>query len=183
MKTTFRQGDCIVFEPLAGTRRPAPGDVVLFRSRPDPGIDTVHRVVSVNGENLVLRGDDNPSGETETVPLRDVLGRVTAVERNGRRFPVAGGAAGSLWAGFVSREGIPRRFLGALYGLLRRSRLLRLLWRPGLEAVRTEADPPGVYRLLSSGRVIGRWCPGRGILLLRKPWDLVVTAADCPDQP
>ncbi len=181
MRMTFRSGDCIIFEHVQPGKL-KPGDVVVFRAVPDPGIDSVHRIVRVGEENLDVTGDDSPSHSIESVPFENVLGRVVSLERNGRRLPVVGGIPGGIWARMVSRGGIPRHLLGMLYGLLRRSGIVRLLWKPRIETMKITTDQGSVVRLVSSGRTIGKWCPEREILVLRKPWDLVVSARDCPPQ-
>jgi hypothetical protein len=181
MRMTFRSGDCIIFEYVQPVRL-KPGDLVVFRAVPDTGIDSVHRVVSVGQDGLDVRGDDNALHSVEQVPFENVLGRVTSVERKGRRLLVAGGISGGIWARLISREGIPRRLLGWSYRLLRRSRVVRLVWRPRIETLKIATDHGSVIRLTSSGKTIGKWCPEREILVLRKPWDLVVSARDCPPQ-
>lgn len=181
MRTTFRSGDCVIFEYVQPGRL-RPGDVVVFRAVPDPGIDSVHRIVRVGKESLDVTGDDSPSHSIESVPFEKVLGRVVSLERNGRRLPVVGGIPGSMWAKVVSRGGGLRRLMGVLYGLLRRSGIVRFLWRPRIETLKIATDQGSVVRLVSSGRTIGKWCPEREILVLRKPWDLVVSARDCPPQ-
>ena len=53
-----------------------PGDIVLARR--SPGNYVLHRIVAVNEEEVTLRGDGNVSG-TETVSVKDILGKVIAV--------------------------------------------------------------------------------------------------------
>jgi len=173
MRATFRPGDCIIFEEVS-TDSLRTGDVVVFRSTGDSGTDIVHRIVSLDDESIEVKGDNNPSDATETVAPRNILGKVVAVERNGRRYPVAGGRPGTLWARLISIEGFPRKASRALYRLLRKSGIARLFWRPEIESVDLKTDGKSIIRLVSGGRTIGRWCPGKDILILRKPWDLVV---------
>jgi hypothetical protein len=181
MRTTFRQGDCILYRQVRpDTLRT--GDIVLYRTDPDPGIDTVHRIVSLDGNRITVRGDDTDQADTETVQADRIIGKVVSIERNGRRLPVVSGTAGGIWAALVSPRGFPRRLAGVLYRLLKRSRIVRVFWRPGVEAIRIETDQETVLRLVSSGRTVGMWCPDREILVLRKPWDLVISSADCPCQ-
>jgi hypothetical protein len=173
MRATFRSGDCIIFEEVS-TDSLRTGDVVVFRSTAGSGTDIVHRIVSLDDESIEVKGDNNPSDATETVPRGNILGKVSAVERNGRRLPVAGGRPGTLWARLILREGLPRKAFRVLYRLLRRSGLVRMFWRPEIESIGRITDDESVVRLISGGRTIGRWCPGKDILVLRKPWDLVV---------
>ena len=55
---------------------PKPGDIVLARR--SPGNYVLHRIISVDGDRVTLRGDGNVFG-TETVDRMDILGKVTAV--------------------------------------------------------------------------------------------------------
>ncbi len=173
MSATFRSGDCMIFERVA-TDSLRTGDVVVFRSEQDSGSDIVHRIISLDEQSIEVRGDNNRSDATETVLRSNILGKVVAVERNGRRLPVAGGRPGKLWASLISREGLPRRVIRILYRLLRKSGVVRLFWRPEIESLGRITDDESVVRLVSGSKTIGRWCPGKNILVLRKPWDLVV---------
>jgi len=68
------QGDVIVVR-LGGVR-PRPGDVVVRRQS---GALVVHRVVKVDGEHVVTKGDASLSPDPPAA-LDDILGVVTAIE-------------------------------------------------------------------------------------------------------
>lgn len=86
---------------------PNPGDIVLARRT--PGNYVLHRIISVDGDRVTLRGDGNVFG-TETVDRKDILGKVTAVVSPAGRRRVPGNAY--LW-----RNSAPfaRRCFLALY--------------------------------------------------------------------
>ena len=69
-----------------------PGDIVLARR--SPGNYVLHRLISVDGDRVTLKGDGNVFG-TETVALEDVLGKVMAVVSPSGRRRVPGNAY--LW--------------------------------------------------------------------------------------
>lgn len=71
---------------------PKPGDIVLARRA--PGNYVLHRIISVDGDRVTLRGDGNVFG-TETVDRKDILGKVTAVVSPSGRKRVPGNAY--LW--------------------------------------------------------------------------------------
>lgn len=174
MRTTFQPGDCIIFEevPFDLLRK---GDVIVYSSDSVPGMDVVHRIVEKHDDYFTVKGDDNPEGTIEKVLFQKVLGRVVAVEREGqRRKSVSGGKRGSLWAGFVSREGLPRKVFRWFYSLLNYSGVVRLFWRPEIETIHLSTDAESVVRLVSGSKTIGKWCTERKILVLKKPYDLVV---------
>jgi len=97
-----RDGDVITLAPLAGTS-PSLGDVVAFL-HPDSGKLAVHRVVGKQGDSVLVRGDntEKPDG---LVPTADLLGRVTRVERDGRRVYLGLGPERCLIA-FLTRRGL-----------------------------------------------------------------------------
>jgi hypothetical protein len=80
MSPSIRSGDVVTIEPLSG-RRPAVGEVVA--AAPE-GRLLVHRLVAWDGAAALCRGDVAASADPPTAP-GDLLGRVTRVERGGRR--------------------------------------------------------------------------------------------------
>lgn len=178
MRTTFQPGDCIIFKQVTFDQL-RKGDVIVYSNDSVAGMDVVHRIIELYEDSLEARGDDNPSDSTETVSFQRVLGRVVAVERKGqKRKSVTGGKRGSLRAGFVSREGIPRKVARWFYSVLKHSGVARLLWRPEIETISLATDAESVLRLVSGGKTVGKWCAERKILVLRKPYDLIVRVRD-----
>ena len=83
----------------------AVGDIILARL-PGPRY-VLHRVIGTDGGHITLMGDGNIRG-TERCPAADVLGTVTAIEKNGKaRKP----GKGRLWR-FLRPV---RRYLLAIY--------------------------------------------------------------------
>jgi len=76
-----RSGDTLVVQPL-GARSVAMGDILLYRT-PAGGV-AAHRVTGFQVGALRIRGD-RLSAPLELVAPDDVLGRVAAIERRGRR--------------------------------------------------------------------------------------------------
>ncbi|MCK5115151.1 MAG: hypothetical protein KAR44_01035 [Candidatus Aegiribacteria sp.] len=178
MRTVFQSGDCIIFEEIPSERL-RKGDVIVYSSNSGTGMDVAHRIIGISESSFEVKGDDNPSGTAETIPFQRVLGRVVAVEREGKkRKPVTGGKRGSLWAGFVSREGFPRKIFRWFYSVLKHSGVIRLLWRPEIETYSLATDAESVIRLVSNGKNVGKWCAERKILVLKKPYDLIVRVRD-----
>jgi signal peptidase len=106
MWPTIRDGDVITVVPARASEL-AVGDVVLYET---PRGLTAHRVirrVQDAGESLRVRGD-TPGSTDEVVGRRQLLGRVGAVERDGRGRPLGdpGCVRRLAWriaAGFRSR--------------------------------------------------------------------------------
>jgi hypothetical protein len=182
MRTTFQPGDCIIFEKIQ-IEKLRKGDVIVFSSESSGGEDVVHRIIGIGENFFEVKGDDNPADVTEVVPFQRVLGRVIAVEREGRnRKPVTGGKLGLLRAGLVAKEGIPGKLMRWGYSCLRQSGIVRLFWKPAIETLEVATDAGSVVRLVSGGKTIGKWCRKREILVLKKPWDLVVRVKDIKRQ-
>lgn len=81
MHPVIRDEDAVHVEPVSQVH---PGDVVLTLAA--RGL-TAHRVVSVLDDVVVTRGDNAPEAD-DPVEWSRVLGKVTWVERNGRRCGV-----------------------------------------------------------------------------------------------
>lgn len=79
----IRDGDVLTVAPLAG---PAPrlGEVVAF-VRPRTRKLVVHRIIGRRGATSIIQGDSVPDHRDGPVSDGDMIGRVTRVERNGRR--------------------------------------------------------------------------------------------------
>jgi signal peptidase I len=85
MHPVIRHGDVLLVVPL---ERPAqPGDILLYRDA--AGRPVAHRVVGFaakdGGPTLILKGDSATAPDLP-VHLSKVLGRVFAIERDGRRI-------------------------------------------------------------------------------------------------
>ena len=112
MSPFIKDDDVITVSPITdGLTRS--GDVVAFIS-PEMKKLVIHRVVGKKGEYFHIKGDNIPDTE-ELIPVTNIMGSVTRVERNGKEVFLGLG---------------PERFLIALLtrtGFL--SQLLTPLWR------------------------------------------------------
>lgn len=104
MAPFIQDGDVITVSPLRQTQAGI-GEVVAF-VRPSTGNLVVHRVVAYINAVPYIQGDGVADQTDGMIPAENLLGRVTRIERNGRR----------VWLGLG-----PERFLIAW---LSRARLL-----------------------------------------------------------
>lgn len=81
MTPAIRDGDVITVSPL-GETVPRRGDVIAFRHPERPQM-LVHRVLHAEGRKFFVKGDNCPAADG-WVPLENVLGLITGVERAGR---------------------------------------------------------------------------------------------------
>ena len=119
MAPFIRDGDIVTVSPIKD-RPPRPGDVVAF-ARPGSQKLIVHRVVRRQEAGWLIKGDSCAVAEGP-IPKENVLGRVTRVERDGRRVLVGLG---------------PERLL--IPWLLHHQRLfstLRAVWRSARRIIR-----------------------------------------------
>jgi len=107
MSPTIRDGDIITLSPPKGMK-PVFGDILAFR-HPETGKLIVHRVIGVSSDTFLAKGDNSldPDG---LIPLSNILGVVTRVERNGfslfwpdiRRSPGGGRIYFRIQNGFLN---------------------------------------------------------------------------------
>jgi len=182
MEPTFRPGDILRAEKTQGTGQLRPGDIIIFKtSGPGPSTEsceTVHRIIRSTPRGYLTRGDLNPLPDERPVQPEEVIGRIVRIERGGRVRKVRGGRLG-LWRarGLWARRGIWRAIaapLRPLYGRLRRSGLVAILWKPEILRIRF-CSPDGQYvKYVRRGRTVAVWRPARNECRFRKPFDLVL---------
>ena len=107
MSPFIRSGDVVTIEPLSG-HRPALGGVVALVPG---GRLLVHRLVGWDHGRALCRGDVATSADAWAAP-DDLLGRVTRVERGGRRVRLGLGIE-RMPIAWLSRVGL-LRFLARL---------------------------------------------------------------------
>jgi hypothetical protein len=115
MAPFIRDGDVILVSPIA-SRAPGLGDVVAF-VHPETELLCMHRVLSVNGDRFLIKGDNMPEKPDGMIPRVAIIGRVTHVKRNGRRISLGLGPERLLLA-FLSRcslLAVIKRYAGPLY--------------------------------------------------------------------
>jgi len=120
MAPFIRDGDVITVSPL-GFCAPGLGDVVAF-IHPETQLLCLHRVLSVNGKGFLIQGDNMPEKPDGMIPRDAIFGRVTRVERAGRRVRLGLGPERLLLA-YLSRCGgmvVIRRWAGPLYACFSR---------------------------------------------------------------
>lgn len=121
MAPFIRDGDVITVSPLAADA-PGPGEVAAF-VHPETQRLCLHRVLSVSKGRFLIQGDNLPEKPDGMIPREALVGRVTRVERAGRRVRLGLGPERLLIA-YLSRCGgltAIRRWAGPLYARFSRS--------------------------------------------------------------
>ena len=101
MAPFIRDDDLITVSPSFDSRI-RPGDVGAF-VRPNRGTLAVHRIVGKKDGYFLAKGD-NKHNENEVIPNANLLGRVSGVERNGKRVSLGLGPERYLIS-FLNRNG------------------------------------------------------------------------------
>jgi signal peptidase I len=183
MLGTLRPGDQVVIEPVPLTAI-RPGDIVAFRQTiaDDGKLPIVHRVVAIRPMGLLTQGDNNAQVDEELVAADRLLGRVTHIERGGRRRLVCGGRAGQLWVVYLRARrrvyNLAARLGRGLYQRLRASGLMRRVWRPKITRVRLVNNHGTLVKYVCGRRTVARWWPHQNRFQCQKPYDLVIPRPD-----
>ena len=82
MSPFIRNNDLISISPLFSTP-PEFGEVVAFTD-PKLGKVVVHRIIAKTQDGYLIQGDNQGARTDALISPENILGRVTAVERNGR---------------------------------------------------------------------------------------------------
>lgn len=183
MEGLFRFGDRLIIEyvPLTDIH---PGDVVIYRALNQEGNENelVHRVMRILPEGLAVRGDNNPYEDRTLVTVKNLVGRVTLVERGGKEITVQNGWRGFMYAcishGYrglwVLAWGMIRLPGHMFYCRLRDSGLIVHLWRPSIEKIRLLTERGQIVKYVCRNRTVACYWSENGRFECRKPYDLVL---------
>ena len=188
MNPLFREGDVVEVAPYQG-REILPGDVVAFSPPEQPG-KVIHRVVAVEPQGILTKGDNLPIADTWTLQPGDILGKIVAIHRHGRILSVPQQAPASLYLlkGCRWCDHTLSRLLQPLYHRLARSGLFRGRlgdWMKPELLYFSRAD--GLEWQLWLGKLlIGRKLPHQAHWTIRRPFRLFVDETtlppDCPPE-
>jgi signal peptidase len=96
MSPTLKVPDTIVITPF-NCHRIRVGDVIVFTA-PDDGRTIVHRVVRIQPERMITRGDNNSANDPYNIEPKQVIGQVVCAWRGRRKRIIRGGFAGQMQA-------------------------------------------------------------------------------------
>jgi hypothetical protein len=169
-----------------------PGDVIIFRKpdSQDEEVDShplddqltpdelVHRVITICREGLITRGDNNLCTDAAPVTDKNLVGRVTHVERGKKLQIVRGGQAGLLHSQILIAGRLlwkcMTRFGREPYRWLCVSGVVARIWKPHISKVRLTDNSGLVIKFICYGRTVARYWPQQGHFECKKPYDLVL---------
>lgn len=180
----FIAGDILSFNRSGPFHR---GDVIVYRH---PGAERyiIHRIISAREETVRTGSDTKPLPDPYILPVNEIIGKVTAVSRNGKEIRIPGGLSGYLWYLYLTRY---HRQVCRLSGII----------RPIYHAA---SHPPALRRLQhrwlqyhphiliqADGSLVGivflrRWYAAwiheqEGVWHIRTPFRLLIDESDLPD--
>jgi len=162
-----------------------PGDVVLFRD-PHRG-QVVHRVMAINSQGVITKGDNMPDVDDRILAPQEILGRVTAVQRQGLTLPVPREAPAALYL-LKGRRWFDRtifRLIQPLYHRLAQSGLFQgrlTAWMKPRVIYFSRGTSPE-WQLWLGKLLIGRKKPHQPEWSIRRPFRLFVDEASLPSHP
>lgn len=184
MNPLMREGDVVQVRPYDGQeiRR---GDVVAF-PHPHRPEKVIHRVVAVGSRGLRTKGDNTPVVDDWLLQPADLLGRVVAIQRQGRTLPVPRTVPAFLFV-LKGRDWLDATFsrlLHPVYHRLAQSGLFQgrlAAWmKPELICLPRSEGPE--WQLWLGRLLIGRKIPHHPHWTIRRPFRLFVDEASLPPQ-
>lgn len=159
------------------------GDVVAF----DCGGKVIaHRIVGREADGFITQGDANAMRDRGRLTPGQLIGRVVARERSGRRSPVRGGMQGRFRGAFVRlanrifRLGV--KALDMPYRVFGASRLATFFWRPRITTVRFAEGAKSFIKFIHRGKTVACWYPQERRWTCRKPYDLILSPPSFVDR-
>ncbi len=93
MYPTLRSGDGIILEPFKSEANLKVGDIILY-SRSDGLSDIVHRIIRIEKDGVITRGDNNNRIDPGTVPFSNIIGKVISAKRGDKTVRIYSGTPG-----------------------------------------------------------------------------------------
>ena len=95
MNTTLKSGDAFILKQTDYKNKLRLGDVIVYPHPNDP-VDVVHRVIKLNSDGVITRGDNNNKVDPYLVKFADIRGVVTSIKRGNKTIQILGGTRGVI---------------------------------------------------------------------------------------
>lgn len=93
MHPTLKSGDGLILETFEKPSQLKVGDVIVY-SRPDKLFDIVHRIIKIEKDGVITRGDNNNKIDPGIVPFSAIIGIVLSAKRKNMTFKIHRGNRG-----------------------------------------------------------------------------------------
>jgi hypothetical protein len=178
MISTFRKRDYLFFQKtsVAGTNC---GDIIVFYCQNSLKINPcVHRIIGRSNLDLITRGDNNPKNDEDLVTEKNLVGKVTHYERNGKIHKVWNGRLGMLRArvlhGRLHFIKALKFFLKRPYRILKKTGIVTKLWRPEIETIHFETQDGPLVKYVHKGRTVASCWTDTNRWWFRRPYDFII---------
>lgn len=177
MRSTFKPGEVLYVRPES--KKPLPGDVVVYRRGEE---FVVHRVNYVTSVGFQTRGDNNPRDDEFPINKEQIVGIVESVDDGKKNRPVIGGRKGLINArmrwGFSAIFNWMHPVIGAPYRWLKSSRVLAKVWHPKIIQVKTNSSSGPMIKYIAGGKTVATWNPDLKLFQCKRLYDLVIFPPD-----
>lgn len=178
MLGTFKPGDRLRIEnlPFALIKK---GDTVVFvGAKRDSDDFVVHRVADESPASLVTRGDNSSSNDEEPVTEKNIVGKVTHYERNGKIHKVWNRRLGMLRAKVLHNRmhviKAVKFFLSKPYRMIKKTGIVAKLWRPEIKTIQFETQDGPLIKYIHKGRTVANCWVESNRWWFRRPYDFVI---------
>lgn len=179
MTRTFKKGDYLFFQNFPITEIKC-GDTIVFEDNisNEPKKQCVHRTIHKSEQNLITRGDNNPKNDEEPVTKKNLVGKVTHYERNGKIHKVWNGRLGMLRArvlhGRLHAIRAIKFLLRKPYRLLKKTGVVSKLWRPEIETIYFQTPDGLLVKYIHKGRTVASFWTDTNRWWFKRPYDFVI---------
>ncbi len=184
MNPTLKAGDGLSVIPY-GNRKIHVGDVVVFRE-PEGKNNIVHRVVAVESQGIITRGDNNINIDSWVLLPYDIIGRVISAQRENRSVTIHGGAWGRIFAPLLwiikqVNLSVSRILHPAYHWFAGSGIFIKFNWfLPKIHVLSFNRPEGREFQLLMGNCAIGRCLPGKDQWQIARPFRLFVDEASFP---
>jgi signal peptidase I len=173
MQPTFKPGQLLYVRPDVEDIKP--GDVLVYKQKERY---IVHRVLDLDNDTFITRGDNNARADRNPVQRQQVVGRVEINEDKSRASTVKRGSLGLWQALFISlsKIAIPslRLVIGWPYRVVKRTNILPRLWRPKIMRLRLQSGGGVIVKYIHNQKTVATWDMSKGTFGCKRPFDLVI---------
>jgi signal peptidase I len=178
MLPTFRKRDYLFFQKtsVAGINR---GDIIVFNCQNTTEINPcVHRIIVRTTVDLITRGDNNPKNDKDPVTEKNLIGKVTHYERNGKIHKVWNGRLGMLRARFLHGRlhgiSVAKFLLRKPYRAVKKTGIVAKFWHPEITIIHFETQDGLLVKYAHKGRTVASCWTDTNQWWFRRPYDFVI---------
>lgn len=179
MHGTLKQGDSLKIKKTSLAELHL-GDVITFTSiqRNNQTNELVHRIIKMLFIGPITRGDNNSKNDEEPVTEKNLIGKVTHYERNGKIHKVWNGRLGMLRArvlhGRLHLIRSMKFFLRKPYRLVKKTGIVAKLWRPEIQTIHFQTQDGPLVKYVHNGRTVAKYWKKNNHWWFRRPYDFVI---------